>query len=42
MFRRILRTAIHAVNQGHDAKGIIRDKSKATVVPTTAGSTIRE
>jgi hypothetical protein len=42
MFRRILRTAILAVGQGNDPKGIIRDGSKAGSVPTTAGSTVRK
>jgi hypothetical protein len=42
MFRRILRTAIDAINRGHDPKGIIRNGAKASWVPTTAGSAVRE
>jgi hypothetical protein len=41
MFRRILRAAIDAINQGNDPKGIIRDTTKARWVPTTAGSVVR-
>jgi phenylpropionate dioxygenase-like ring-hydroxylating dioxygenase large terminal subunit len=41
MFRRILRTAIHAIGEGKDAKGIIREASTAAFVPTTAGSLVR-
>jgi len=42
MFRRILRTAIHAIGEGRDAKGIIRDASKAAWVQTSAGSRVRD
>jgi hypothetical protein len=42
LFRNILRSAIHAVGQGSDPKGIIRDPSKAAWVLTTAGSAVRE
>jgi len=42
MFRRILRDAIHAVKEGRDPKGIIRDPAKAASVSTTAGSVIRD
>lgn len=42
MFRRILREAIHAVKEGRDPKGIIRDPAKAAFVPTSAGSVIRD
>jgi hypothetical protein len=41
MFRRILKEAIHAVKQGKDPKGIIRDPAKAVSVSTTAGSVVR-
>jgi nitrite reductase/ring-hydroxylating ferredoxin subunit len=41
-FRRILRTAIHAVAQGEDPKGILRDASRASLVQTTAGSLVRD
>jgi hypothetical protein len=42
MFRRILRTAIHAIAQGEDPKGIVRDASKAAWVQTSAGSRVRD
>jgi hypothetical protein len=42
LFRSILRAAIHAIGQGNDPKGIIRDPAKAARVPTTAGSAVRE
>ena len=42
MFRRILRQAIHAVNEGRDPKGILRDREKAAFVQTSAGSVIRD
>jgi len=42
MFRRILRTAIQAVKEGADPKGIIRDAAKAKLIPTTAGSVVRD
>jgi len=42
MFRRILRTAIHAIGEGKDPKGIFRDEAKARLVATTAGSVVRE
>ena len=41
-FRRILRTAIHAIREGDDPKGIFRDASKAAFIRTTAGSVIRD
>jgi phenylpropionate dioxygenase-like ring-hydroxylating dioxygenase large terminal subunit len=41
MFRRILREAIHAVKEGRDPKGVIRDPEKANCIATTAGSYIR-
>ena len=41
MFRKVLREAIHAVKEGRDPKGIIRDPVMAQCVPTTAGSYIR-
>jgi phenylpropionate dioxygenase-like ring-hydroxylating dioxygenase large terminal subunit len=41
MFRKILRQAIHAVKEGRDPKGIIRDSETARCVRTTAGSYIR-
>ena len=40
MFRKILRTAINAVKEGKDPKGIIRDPKKAACVPTTAGAVV--
>jgi len=42
MFRRILRTAIQAMNRGEDPKGILRDNFKAALVATTAGSVVRD
>ena len=42
MFRRILRTAIEAVKENKDPKGIIRDPEKAACVPTTAGARVWE
>jgi hypothetical protein len=42
MFRKILRTAIRAVEEGNDPKGIIRERSRAALVPTTAGSEVRD
>ncbi len=42
MFRRILRQAIHAVQQGRDPKGIVRDPAKAIAIATTAGSIVRD
>src|SRR5215475_1401641 len=42
MFRRILRTAIRAMNRGEDPKGILRDNFKAALVATTAGSVVRD
>ncbi|MCY4442318.1 MAG: hypothetical protein OXE53_19175, partial [Deltaproteobacteria bacterium] len=42
MFRRILRTAIEAVRENKDPKGIIRDPQKAACVPTTAGARVWE
>jgi nitrite reductase/ring-hydroxylating ferredoxin subunit len=42
MFRKILRTAIHAVRAGQDPKGIIRDAARAGTIATTAGSVLRE
>jgi len=42
MFRRILRTAIQAGKEGADPKGIIRDAAKAKLIPTTAGSVVRD
>jgi hypothetical protein len=42
MFRRILRTAIQAVNRGEDPKGIMRDGAKAVRIATTAGSVVRD
>jgi phenylpropionate dioxygenase-like ring-hydroxylating dioxygenase large terminal subunit len=41
MFRRILKQAIHAVKDGRDPKGIIREPAKAKCVSTTAGSVLR-
>jgi hypothetical protein len=41
MFRRILRTAIRAIGECNDPKGIIRDRAKAALVQTTAGSVVR-
>jgi nitrite reductase/ring-hydroxylating ferredoxin subunit len=41
MFRRILRTAIRAIGECNDPKGIIRDRAKAALVETTAGSVVR-
>ena len=40
MFRRILRTAIEAVKDNKDPKGILRDPQKAACVPTTAGAVV--
>jgi len=42
LFRKILRTAINEVRQGRDPKGIFRDAALASLVPTTAGSVVRE
>jgi phenylpropionate dioxygenase-like ring-hydroxylating dioxygenase large terminal subunit len=42
MFRKILRDAIHAMSEGKDPKGIIRDPGKARCVATTGGSIIRD
>jgi hypothetical protein len=42
MFRRILRTAIHAIAEGKDPKGIIRERSCAAFVATSAGSVVRD
>lgn len=42
MFRKVLRTAIHAVQAGHDPKGVIRDAARAGTVATTAGSIVRD
>jgi len=42
MFRRILRTAIQAMNRGEDPKGIMRDNLRAAFVATTAGSVVRD
>jgi phenylpropionate dioxygenase-like ring-hydroxylating dioxygenase large terminal subunit len=42
MFRRILRQAIQAVNEGRDPKGILRQREKAAFVKTSAGSVIRD
>jgi nitrite reductase/ring-hydroxylating ferredoxin subunit len=41
MFRNILRKAIHAVSEGKDPKGIIRDPETARSVRTSAGSVLR-
>jgi hypothetical protein len=41
-FRRILRTAIRAVSQGDDPKGVIRNEGKAALVSTSAGSVVRD
>jgi nitrite reductase/ring-hydroxylating ferredoxin subunit len=41
MFRRILREAIRAVQEGRNPKGIISDAAVAACVPTSAGSVIR-
>jgi phenylpropionate dioxygenase-like ring-hydroxylating dioxygenase large terminal subunit len=42
MFRRVLRTAIQAMNRGEDPKGIMRDNLRAAFVATTAGSVVRD
>lgn len=42
MFRRILRSAVRAVQQGHDPKGVIRDAARAASITTTAGSVVRD
>src|SRR5262245_40885633 len=42
MFRKILRTAVHAVQAGHDPKGVIRDAARAGRIKTTAGSVVRD
>jgi hypothetical protein len=42
MFRRILREAIRAVQEGGDPKGIIFETAAAACVRTTAGSIIRD
>ena len=41
MFRKILREAIEAVQQGRDPKGVIRNQDKANFIPTSAGSVVR-
>ncbi len=41
MFRRILRDAIRAVQNGAEPKGIIREPGKAARIRTTAGSIVR-
>ena len=42
MFRKILRKQIAAMASGQDPKGIIRDSVKASYIPTTGGSVLRE
>jgi hypothetical protein len=42
MFRKILRSAVHAVQQGHDPKGVLRDAARAASITTTAGSVVRD
>jgi len=42
MFRKILKQAIQAVNEGQDPKGVLRHSEKAAFVQTSAGSTIRD
>lgn len=41
IFRRVLKEAIRAVQEGRDPKGILRDPTKAGCVSTTAGSILR-
>ena len=42
MFRKILRAAIHALQAGHDPKGVIRDAARAGTIQTSAGSVVRD
>lgn len=42
MFRKILRSAILAVQDGRDPKGIVRDPARARRLETSAGSVVRD
>jgi hypothetical protein len=42
MFRKILRQAIQAANEGRDSKGILRILERPTFVQTSAESVIRD
>jgi len=42
MFRKILKQAIQAVNEGQDPKGVLRHSEKAAFVQTSAGSAVRD
>jgi nitrite reductase/ring-hydroxylating ferredoxin subunit len=42
MFRKILRSAILAVQEGRDPKGIVRDPARACRLETSAGSVVRD